>query len=50
MTTWTAVRDQKLFLLFIKHAKVDYKTIAADWKASYGEWPHSLLSMDATQD
>jgi hypothetical protein len=48
MTTWTSVRDQKLFLLFLKHVKVDNKTIAADWKASYGKWPLSPTPFRAT--
>jgi hypothetical protein len=37
MPKWDSTRDQKLFLLYIKHTKVDHKTIAADWKASYGK-------------
>jgi len=38
MSKWTAPRDQKLFLLYIKHVRVDHKAIAAEWKKEYGKW------------
>jgi hypothetical protein len=46
--TWTADRDQKLFLLLVDQIKVDGNALAAAWKAKYGKWMTAKLHFHST--